>query len=70
VRDATAHNLAAELDLAHPRLDAPTYSVPAVIGAACPANPGFVASRAVTSGSSRAHWAALGQVARQHGWPV
>jgi phospholipase C len=70
VRDATAHNLARELDLAHPRLDAPTYSVPTVIGAVCPANPGLVASGAGTSGSSRAQWAALGQVARQHGWPV
>jgi phospholipase C len=70
VRDATARNLARELDFAHPRLDAPAYSVPAVTGAACPANPGLVASRASTVGSSRAHWAALGTVARQHGWPV
>jgi phospholipase C len=70
VRDATAHNLARELDLAHPRLDAPTYAVPPVIGAVCPVNPGLVASRVNASGSSRAHWAALAQLAREGGWEM
>jgi phospholipase C len=42
VRDATANNLAADLDFEHPTLQAPVYIVPAVADATCPpplANP-------------------------------
>ena len=65
VRDQTANNPALELDFRRPRLDAPAFDVPAVIGAPCPANPGLVAAR-----TSRAHWEALYQVARRRGWTM
>ena len=65
VRDQTANNPALELDFTRPRLDAPAFDVPAVIGAPCPANPGLVAAR-----TSRAHWEALYQVARRRGWTM
>ena len=65
VRDATANNLAAELDFTQPRLDAPQYQVPEVIGVPCLANPGLI-----TAGASRAHWQSLHQVARRRGWSI
>ncbi len=65
VRDATAHNLARELDFAHPQLAAPEYPVPAVVPTPCPANPTVLRSPA-----SRAHWGALRDVAQRHGWGV
>ncbi|HEX4632479.1 MAG TPA: alkaline phosphatase family protein [Gemmatimonadales bacterium] len=61
VRDATANNLADELDFESPQLDAPVYSVPSIVPTPCPmTNPLGV----------RAHWSALRDVAGQHGWPV
>jgi len=65
VRDATAHNLARELDFAHPQLAAPEYPVPPVVPTPCPANPMVLRSPA-----SRAHWGALRDVAQRHGWGV
>jgi phospholipase C len=59
VRDATANNLADELNFASPQLDAPVYSVPAIVSAACPM---------ISPVGSRAHWSALQEVARGHGW--
>jgi len=77
VRDRTARNLAGELDVAHPRLGAPAYDVPAVTGAVCPANPGLVAAgpgastgRAAVSRASGVHWEALRDVAGRYGWGV
>ena len=64
VRDATASNLAQELDFTRPRLDAAVYPVPAVTGAVCPANPALIASRAAP------RWERLHDVARRSGWGV
>jgi len=64
VRDRAANNLALELDLEAPQLDASAYPVPAVTGAACPANPGLIA----TDGAP--HWEALHDVALKSGWGV
>ncbi|HEX4601138.1 MAG TPA: alkaline phosphatase family protein [Gemmatimonadales bacterium] len=71
VRDATAHNLARELDFRRPELAAPAYAVPAITPAACPAHVAM-ANPAAPSGSlaSHAHWDALRSMARQHGWGV
>ncbi len=75
VRDATANNLARELDRRHPVAEAPTYDVPSVSGAVCPASPAPPAPsvaraplRAAEGQSARAHWEALGDLARQQGW--
>jgi phospholipase C len=64
VRDATASNLAQELDFTRPRLDAAVYPVPAVTGAFCPVNPALIASRAAP------RWERLHDVARRSGWGV
>ena len=64
VRDATASNLAQELDFTRPRLDAAVYPVPAVTGTVCPANPALIASRAAP------RWERLHDVARRSGWGV
>src|SRR5256885_1539723 len=64
VRDRTANNLAQELDFTRPRLQAAAYSVPPVIGAVCPANPGVIASDAAP------HWEVLHAVARKSGWSL
>jgi phospholipase C len=72
VRDATAHNLAHELNFRRPDLTAPAYAVPSIIPAPCPAHPVAMPGATAPSGSnaSRAHWHALGIVAREHGWGV
>jgi len=67
VRDATANNLAAELDFtqADPA-PPPVYAVPDVTGGFCPVRlPGLSTSRPLTA---RGHWAELREVARRHGW--
>jgi phospholipase C len=70
VRDATANNLARELqftlvDSAPP----PVYSVPDVTGAPCPvAATDIVTLTAPRRSAGRAHWAELGELARRHGW--
>jgi phospholipase C len=62
VRDATANNLADELDFAHPRLNAPAFAVPAgPFGIACP-------SEGPANGLSEA--AQLDALARQFGFPL
>ncbi|HEX4629075.1 MAG TPA: alkaline phosphatase family protein [Gemmatimonadales bacterium] len=72
IRDATAHNLAHELDFTQPDLGAPTYTVPAITPTPCPAHPTAMASAVAADrlGLSRAHWADLGDVARRHGWGI
>jgi phospholipase C len=82
VRDQTANNLAQALDFRRSRLDAPRYSVPLVIGAACPAAPGLIASADPVNASvvdnhlaasgtvatvRRSPWPGLASVARRHG---
>jgi phospholipase C len=62
IRDATANNLAAELDFTFADVRTPRYAVPAVIGAPCPVRP------LVVEATPRAHWVALAEVARRHGW--
>ena len=64
VRDATANNLAAELDFTFADVRAPLYPVPAVSGAVCPVRP------LVAEATPRPHWADLAAVARRHGWGV
>jgi phospholipase C len=44
VRDQTANNLALALDFRHPESHATQYLVPLVVGQACPAPPGTIAS--------------------------
>lgn len=61
VRDATANNLAWELDFVRQDATAPVYAVPSVAGALCPGQ---------SARAGRAHWLALRDVARQHGWDV
>jgi len=70
VRDATANNLAVELDFTQVNpAPPPVYSVPAVIGAACPVRlPGLAAPALPSPRPARAHWAGLREVARRHGW--
>lgn len=70
VRDRAANNLAHELAFGDPDLEAPVYEVESVTGAACPAQPSTVAAKRASGGNGRAHWAALREVARQHGWTV
>src|SRR2546425_801029 len=76
VRDRTAHNLARELDFAHPLLTAPQYAVPPVIPTPCPARPVAIATAAapgaalLRSRGSRVHWDALRDVAQHRGWGV
>jgi phospholipase C len=69
VRDATANNLAHELNFQQRDLRAPVYPVPDVTGALCPIRPvSLVAPAPPRPGATRAHWAELAQVARRHGW--
>jgi phospholipase C len=70
VRDATANNLASELDFT--LVDSappPVYPVPDVMGAPCLVSPtDIVTLTAARRGAGRAHWAELGELARRHGW--
>src|SRR5213596_1830724 len=70
VRDATANNLADELDFTQvDPAPPPVYSVPEVIGAFCPVQlPGLAVSALPSPRSVRAHWAGLRAVARRNGW--
>src|SRR5438309_6713183 len=70
VRDATANNLAVELDFTQvDPTPPPVYSVPAVIGAVCPVRlPGLAAPALPSPRPARPHWAGLREVARRHGW--
>src|SRR3989442_1584172 len=70
VRDATANNLAVELDFTQVNpAPPPVSSVPAVIGAVCPVRlPGLAAPALPSPRPARAHWAGLREVARRHGW--
>jgi phospholipase C len=63
VRDATANNLANELDFAHPKLNAPAFSVPAgPFGIPCPSEgPANGAAEEAT---------ALSTLAQQFGFPI
>jgi hypothetical protein len=84
VRDQTANNLAEALDFIRPRLQAPQYLVAPVVGAACPAPPGTIASSAgltasagglattrVASGVRRSTpWHGLASLARSNGFLV
>jgi phospholipase C len=72
VRDATANNLAYELDFVRADVDAPAYEMPPVTGAACSTQPLDTSVGSPTRpASGRADWAAaLRDVARRHGWPV
>jgi phospholipase C len=67
VRDRTANNLARELVRREPQRHAPSYAVPSVTSEACP-----VAAAPPPSSLrfGRAPWAALGELARRHGWEV
>jgi phospholipase C len=68
VRDATANNLAQELDFSGGDLKAPAYAVPAVTGAVCPIRPFVTQPASPRASAGQAHWAELAEVARQHGW--
>jgi len=74
VRDATANNLANELDFklvdpAAPPPPPPVYSVPNVTGAPCPVRPtDIVAPAAPRPSAARAPWGELREIARRHGW--
>ena len=63
VRDATANNLANELDFAHPKLKAPAFAVPpGPFGIPCPSEgPGNGAAEEAT---------ALSTLAQQFGFPI
>ncbi len=67
VRDATANNLADELDFTQvDPAPPPVYAVPDVTGAFCPVRlPGLTAT---LPRPGRSHWAELREVARRHGW--
>ena len=65
VRDATAHNLAQELDFKHTAARVPVYPVPPVAGAPCPVRPAGPAPRRP---AARAHWVGLHDLAQRHGW--
>ncbi|HXL34506.1 MAG TPA: alkaline phosphatase family protein [Gemmatimonadales bacterium] len=70
VRDATANNLADELDFTQvDPAPPPVYSVPAVTGTVCPVRlPGLAAPAQPSLRPARVHWAGLGALARRHGW--
>ena len=70
VRDATANNLADELDFTQvDPTPPPVYSVPPATGAVCPVGlPGLAASALPQPRPARAHWAGLRTLARRHGW--
>lgn len=69
VRDATANNLALELDFAYPNTVAPAYAVPSATGAICAPQPALVA---VPAGGSPQplddQWAILRDLGRRYGW--
>ena len=64
VRDANARSLATALDLSHPVLSAPSFSVPDVQSAACPP---VAAPRSPRRGDE---WLRLADLAVQHGWTI
>jgi phospholipase C len=68
VRDATANNLADELDFTQVAPAAPVYAVPDGTGLFCPVNPTDIISPTAPRPGGRAHWTALRNVARHHGW--
>ena len=70
VRDATANNLAQELDFKHVHPRAPEYSVPDVAAAPCPVRPAAATAPAPRRSSARAHWTELRELAQRHGWRV
>ncbi len=71
VRDATANNLADELDFTQPDpTPGPVYTVPDVIGTFCPIDPREIVTATAPTIGTRAYWRALRDIARQHGWRV
>ncbi len=71
VRDATANNLADELDFTQPDpTPGPVYTTPPVIGKFCPISPTDIVTAAAPNLGGRAYWRRLRDVARQHGWRV
>src|SRR5213596_4026984 len=69
VRDATANNLADELDFTQPDpTPGPVYTVADVIGRFCPISPTEIVTAAGPSPGGRAYWRTLREVARRHGW--
>ena len=70
VRDATANNLAQELDFKHVHPRAPEYAVPDVAAAPCPVRPAAATAPAPRRSSARAHWTELRELAQRHGWRV
>ena len=70
-RDATANNLADELDFTQPDpTPGPVYTVPDVIGKFCPIDPREIVTATAPSVGGRAYWRTLRDVARRHGWRV
>ena len=69
VRDATANNLAQEMDFKHVLAWAPIYAVPAVTAASCPVR-SVSAEPPPRAPTGRGHWVALREAARQAGWAV
>jgi phospholipase C len=70
VRDATANNLADELDFTQVAPAPPVYTVPDVTGLFCPVNPTDIISPVAPRPSRRGHWTALRHVAQRHGWRI
>ncbi|HEV8304419.1 MAG TPA: alkaline phosphatase family protein [Gemmatimonadales bacterium] len=70
VRDATANNLADELDFTLvDTTPAPVYSVPDVTGAFCPISPTEIVTPVQRRRlATRTHWAQLADVAQGHRW--
>ncbi|HEV2669470.1 MAG TPA: alkaline phosphatase family protein [Gemmatimonadales bacterium] len=68
IRDATANNLADELDFGNPQLEAPAYAVPPIVPVACPMTTLASAAVATRATRARSHWSALRDLARRHGW--
>ncbi len=71
VRDATANNLADELDFTQPDpTPGPVYTVPDVVGTFCPIDPREIVTATAPTVGTRAYWRALRDSARRHGWRV
>ena len=71
IRDATANNLADELDFTQPGpTPGPVYTTPHVIGKFCPISPTDIVTAAAPNLGGRAYWMRLRDVARRHGWRV
>ena len=68
VRDQTANNLAEVLDFRHPRLHAPQYLVPPVVGQACPSTASVIASADVSRARSL-RWRGLQELAGVYAIP-